>query len=128
MDDEKKVGAEAEAQQGNPAPADEQPPAEKDPAPGTEQKPPATPAEEKKNDPPATDDGDLRAENESLKAQLEQERMNGAINELLKIVAPGVNQHADAYDLHYRKYHDIWLPDNALDAVRVCVSPAPAQG
>jgi hypothetical protein len=41
-----------------------------------------------------------------------------------KIFEPGVNQQADAYDINYRKYHDLWLTINKAKACRVSVSPA----
>lgn len=42
-----------------------------------------------------------------------------------KIFAPDVNQKADAWLIQYRKFHDLWIKDNALSAVRVCAVPAP---
>lgn len=44
----------------------------------------------------------------------------------IKIFDPAVNQKADAWLIQYRKYHDLWIKDNALEAVRVCVEPAAA--
>ena len=44
--------------------------------------------------------------------------------EKIRIFAPDTNQHADAWKLDYRKYHDIWIPDNKLDAIYACVGAA----
>lgn len=41
-----------------------------------------------------------------------------------KIFEPAVNQKADAWLIQYRKYHDLWIKDNALEKVRVCAAPA----
>lgn len=37
-----------------------------------------------------------------------------------KIFEPAVNQTADAWLVQYRKFHDIWIKDNALPSIRVC--------
>ncbi len=37
-----------------------------------------------------------------------------------KIFDPAVNQTADAWLIQYRKFHDIWIKDNALPSIRVC--------
>lgn len=37
----------------------------------------------------------------------------------VRIFAPDVNQKADAWKLDYRKYHDLWIPNNKLDGVWV---------
>lgn len=37
-----------------------------------------------------------------------------------KIFDPTVNQTADAWLVEYRKFHDIWIKDNALPSIRVC--------
>ncbi len=37
-----------------------------------------------------------------------------------KIFDPVVNQTADAWLIQYRKFHDIWIKDNALPSIRVC--------
>lgn len=37
-----------------------------------------------------------------------------------KIFDPAVNQKADAWLVQYRKFHDLWIKDNALKAIRVC--------
>ncbi|MGN1339946.1 MAG: hypothetical protein ACI4WS_06605 [Oscillospiraceae bacterium] len=37
-----------------------------------------------------------------------------------KIFDPTVNQSADAWLVQYRKFHDIWIKDNALPSIRVC--------
>ena len=42
----------------------------------------------------------------------------------IKIFDPAVNQKADAWLIQYRKYHDLWIKENALEAVRVCAEPA----
>ncbi len=44
--------------------------------------------------------------------------------EKIRIFAPDTNQHADAWKLDYRKYHDLWIPDNKLDAIYACVANA----
>jgi hypothetical protein len=38
----------------------------------------------------------------------------------VKIIAPENNQFADAWDIDYRKYHDLFLPKNKRDVVAVC--------
>lgn len=43
-----------------------------------------------------------------------------------KIFEPAVNQKADAWLIQYRKFHDLWIKNNALAAVRVCAEPAPS--
>ncbi len=40
-----------------------------------------------------------------------------------KIFDPAVNQKADAWLIQYRKYHDLWIMDKALESVRVCSEP-----
>lgn len=42
------------------------------------------------------------------------------------IYDPATTQGADAWKVEYRKFHDIWIPDEQLKTVRVCVSPAPS--
>lgn len=37
-----------------------------------------------------------------------------------KIFDPSVNQKADAWLVQYRKFHDLWIKDNALSSIRVC--------
>ena len=39
--------------------------------------------------------------------------------EKVRIFEPNVNQKADAWKLDYRKYHDLWIPENRLPAIRV---------
>ncbi|MCM1277173.1 MAG: hypothetical protein NC299_17755 [Lachnospiraceae bacterium] len=39
-----------------------------------------------------------------------------------KIFEPSVNQKADAWLIQYRKFHDLWIKENALAAVRVCAA------
>lgn len=41
-----------------------------------------------------------------------------------KIFEPAVNQKADAWLIQYRKYHDLWVKDKALETVRVFAAPA----
>jgi hypothetical protein len=42
----------------------------------------------------------------------------------MKIFDPVTNQNADAWLIEYRKFHELWVPDNKLDAVRVSTKPA----
>jgi hypothetical protein len=44
----------------------------------------------------------------------------------MKIFEPAVNQNADAWLIEYRKFHDLWVADNKLDAIWVCTKPASA--
>lgn len=39
----------------------------------------------------------------------------------IRIFDPGTNQKADAWKMDYRKYHDLWIPDNKMDGVIVNV-------
>jgi hypothetical protein len=39
------------------------------------------------------------------------------------IYPPGVAQGVDGWKIEYRKYHDLWIPENRMAAVRVNVSP-----
>ncbi|MBD8499958.1 MULTISPECIES: hypothetical protein [Paenibacillus] len=39
--------------------------------------------------------------------------------EKVRIFEPNTNQKADAWKLDYRKYHDLWIPDNKIDGVWV---------
>ena len=41
------------------------------------------------------------------------------------IYDPETTQGADAWKVEYRKFHDIWIKDEQLKTVRVCVEPAP---
>ena len=41
-----------------------------------------------------------------------------------KIIDPNTNQDADAWKIAYRKYHDVWILDNKLEACHVCVKQA----
>lgn len=41
----------------------------------------------------------------------------------IKIVSPEQNQFADAWDIDYRKYHDLFVPENAAKTVAVCLEP-----
>lgn len=41
-----------------------------------------------------------------------------------KIFEPSVNQKADAWLVQYRKFHDLWIKDNALSSIRVCAEAA----
>jgi hypothetical protein len=38
-----------------------------------------------------------------------------------KIIDPNTNQDADAWKIAYRKYHDVWIMDNKLEACHVCI-------
>ncbi len=40
----------------------------------------------------------------------------------VKIISPELNQFADAWDIDYRKYHDLFVPENKRAAVAVSVS------
>lgn len=40
----------------------------------------------------------------------------------VKIFDPSQTQGADAWKIEYRKFHDLWLPDKAISAMRVSVS------
>lgn len=40
----------------------------------------------------------------------------------IKIFDPDVNQSADAWKIQYRKFHDLWITDSNLAAVRACIS------
>jgi catabolite regulation protein CreA len=42
----------------------------------------------------------------------------------IRIFDPSVNQVADAYKIDYRKYHDLWIPDNKMSAVFVNIKEA----
>lgn len=42
----------------------------------------------------------------------------------VKIITPEVNQFADAWDIDYRKYHDIIIPENKRAAIAVSVATA----
>lgn len=42
----------------------------------------------------------------------------------MKIFDPQTNQNADAWLIEYRKFHELWVPDNKLTAVRVSTKPA----
>lgn len=39
-----------------------------------------------------------------------------------RVFDPSVNQKADAYKIDYRKYHDVWVPDNKLPCIFVNTS------
>ena len=39
----------------------------------------------------------------------------------IRIFEPDTNQQADAWKIDYRKYHDLWIKDNQLAAIRVCI-------
>lgn len=43
------------------------------------------------------------------------------------IYDPETTQGADAWKVEYRKFHDIWVKDEQLKTVRVCVEPAPKE-
>lgn len=40
----------------------------------------------------------------------------------VKIITPDANQFADAWDIDYRKYHDLFIPDNKKQAIAACIS------
>ena len=44
----------------------------------------------------------------------------------VRTFSPDVNQDADAWKMQYRKYHDLFIPDNKLDGVYVCYAGADA--
>lgn len=39
----------------------------------------------------------------------------------VKIITPEANQFADAWDIDYRKYHDLFVPDNKKAVIAVSV-------
>ncbi len=39
----------------------------------------------------------------------------------VKIITPELNQFADAWDVDYRKYHDLFIPDNKKEAIAVSI-------
>ena len=39
----------------------------------------------------------------------------------IKIFTPDQNQDGDAWKLNYRRYHDLWVPDNKLDTISVSI-------
>lgn len=43
------------------------------------------------------------------------------------IYPPEITQGADAWKVEYRKFHDIWIPDEQLKTVRVCTEPLPKE-
>jgi len=47
--------------------------------------------------------------------------------DVTRIFDPMTNQNANAWKIDYRKYHDLWIPDQAWDGVWVSVKPAPKQ-
>ncbi len=40
----------------------------------------------------------------------------------VKIITPEVNQFADAWDVDYRKYHDLFIPDNKKSAIAASIA------
>ena len=40
----------------------------------------------------------------------------------VKIITPEANQFADAWDIDYRKYHDLFVPENKREAIAACIS------
>ena len=40
----------------------------------------------------------------------------------VKIITPEVNQFADAWDIDYRKYHDLFIPENKKCAIAVSIN------
>ena len=43
--------------------------------------------------------------------------------DVTRIFDPMTNQKANAWKIDYRKYHDLWIPDNAMDGVWVNIKP-----
>jgi len=43
----------------------------------------------------------------------------------MRIFTPDVNQSADAWKMDYRKYHDIWVPDNKVAGIYACTVALP---
>lgn len=41
-----------------------------------------------------------------------------------RIFTPDINQKADAWKIDYRKYHDLFIPDNKKDGLYVCIKEA----
>lgn len=41
----------------------------------------------------------------------------------MKIFDPNTNQNADAWLIEYRKFHDLWVPDNKLPSIYVSTKP-----
>jgi len=44
----------------------------------------------------------------------------------MKIFTPDQNQDADAWKMNYRRFHDIWVPENKQDSVYACIKQAKA--
>lgn len=42
----------------------------------------------------------------------------------MKIFTPDQNQDADAWKMNYRRYHDLWIPDNKINGVYVSIKDA----
>ena len=42
----------------------------------------------------------------------------------MRIFSPEINQKARAWAMDYRKFHDIWVPDNKLKGLYVSVKEA----
>lgn len=42
----------------------------------------------------------------------------------IRIFDPNTNQKADAWKIDYRKYHDLWIPDNQFTSMRVNIKEA----
>ncbi len=42
----------------------------------------------------------------------------------MKIFTPDQNQDADAWKMNYRRFHDIWVPDNKLDSIYLSIKEA----
>jgi hypothetical protein len=41
-----------------------------------------------------------------------------------RIFDPATNQTADAWKIDYRRYHELFIPDNAKDGLYVCIEEA----
>jgi hypothetical protein len=44
--------------------------------------------------------------------------------DVTRIFDPLTNQNANAWKIDYRKYHDIWIPDNGMEGIRVSIDKA----
>ncbi len=44
--------------------------------------------------------------------------------DVTRIFDPLTNQNANAWKIDYRKYHDLWIPDNGMEGIRVSIDKA----
>lgn len=44
--------------------------------------------------------------------------------DVTRIFDPLTNQNANAWKIDYRKYHDLWIPDNGMEGIRVSIDNA----